>query len=166
MIVAYDKLEREMNDLKHNIGRRVNPSDTEAMRAWRERMRSTKERTLEDIEQRASQLEEVAKRIRDRTYEGARVINIAPIAETSANNYDAGLGRVETEVQADSTDRRISNETRKPEPEKKIKEEVKTKKAVKVKKVKKETAEGKPKRKESQKKSRKSARKSRESSST
>jgi len=37
MLMAYDELEREMNDLKYNIGRRINPNDTEAMRAWREK---------------------------------------------------------------------------------------------------------------------------------
>jgi len=61
------------------------------MHAWHERMRSTIEKTLEDIEERASQLAEVAQRLRDRTYAGARVIEIAPIAEVSANNYDAQL---------------------------------------------------------------------------
>jgi len=67
MLLAYDELEMKMNDLKNKIGRRINPNDTEAMRAWRERMRSTRERTFEDIEPRASQLAEVAQRIRDRT---------------------------------------------------------------------------------------------------
>jgi len=70
MLMAYDELERDMNEIKNNIGRRINPNDTEAMRAWRERMRSTKERTLEDIEERASQLAEAAQRISDRTYAG------------------------------------------------------------------------------------------------
>jgi len=52
--MAYDELEREMNDLKNNIRRRINPNDTDATRAWRERMRSTKKKTLDDIEERAS----------------------------------------------------------------------------------------------------------------
>jgi len=30
MIMAYEELEREMNDLKNNIGRRINPNDTAA----------------------------------------------------------------------------------------------------------------------------------------
>jgi len=80
-----------MNELKNNIGRRINPNDVDAMRAWRERTRNTKERTLEDIEERASQLSEAAIRIRDRTYAGARVIEIAPIAEISTNDYDAAI---------------------------------------------------------------------------
>jgi len=81
MLNAYDELEKEMNELKNNTGRKINPNDTDAMRAWRERMRSTRERTLEDMEERASKLAEAAQRIRDRTYAVARVIEIAPIAE-------------------------------------------------------------------------------------
>jgi len=61
------------------------------MRAWRERMRSTKEKTLEDLEERASQFAEAAQRIRDRAYAGARVIEITPIAEVSVNNYNVQL---------------------------------------------------------------------------
>jgi len=71
--MAYDELERKMNKLKNNIGRRINPNDSEAMRVWRERTRSTKERTLEDIEERPSQLAVEAQRIKDRTYAGAQV---------------------------------------------------------------------------------------------
>jgi len=159
MLMAYDDLEREMNDLKNNIRRRINPNDTEAMRAWRERMRSTRERTFEDIERRASQLAEAAQQGRDRTYAGARVIEIAPIAGASADNYDARLSRVETEAQVGSTGRRLSNETSKAEPQNEIKEEVKTEKTVKVKKEKKAADEEKPKRKGSSNKSRTSTRK-------
>jgi len=147
MLIAYDELEREMNDLKNNIGRRINPNDTEAMRAWRERMRSTRVKTFEDIEHRASQLAEVAQRIRNRTYAGAHVTEIAPIAEASANNYDARPGHVVTDVQVGSTGRRVSNEASKAEPENKRKEELKTKNTVKGKKEKKEADEEKPKRK-------------------
>jgi len=86
MFIAYDELEKEMNELKNNIGRRINPNDADAMRAWRERIRSVKKTTLEDIEERASQLAEAALRIRDRTYAGARVIKIAPITEISATD--------------------------------------------------------------------------------
>jgi len=89
MLMAYDELEREMNEIKNNIGKRIDPNDIDEMRAWRERMRSTKERTSEDTEERASQLAETAQRIRDKTYAGARVIEIAPIAEVSTNNPDA-----------------------------------------------------------------------------
>jgi len=142
MLLAYDALEREMNDLKNNIGRRINPNDTEAMLAWREFMRSTRERIFEDIEQRASQLAEAAQRIRDKTYAGARVIEIAPIAEVSANNYDARPSRVETDVQVRSTGRRLSNQTSKAEPENERKEELKTEKTVKVEKVKKKADKG------------------------
>jgi len=79
MLIAFDELEKDMSELKNNIGRKMNPSDSDAMRAWRERMRNTKERTLEDLEEKASQLAEAAQRIRERTYAGARVIEIAPI---------------------------------------------------------------------------------------
>jgi len=151
--MAYDELKREMNDLKNNIGRRINPHDTEAMRAWRERMRSTKERTFEDLEQRASQLAEVKQIIRDRTYAGARVIEIAPIAEASANNYDERPSRIETDVQVGCTGGRLSNETSKAKPENERKEELKIEKTVEVKKEKKEANEEKPKRKKSQNKS-------------
>jgi len=88
MINVYDELERDMNELKNNIGRRINPDDVEAMHAWRKRMRSTKKKIFEDIEEKASQPAEAAQRIRDRTYAGGRVIEIAPIAEVSANNLD------------------------------------------------------------------------------
>jgi len=37
--IAYDELEREMNELRNNPGRRVNPSDTEVMNARRERVK-------------------------------------------------------------------------------------------------------------------------------
>jgi len=66
MINVYDELERDMNELKNNIGRKIYPNDVEAILAWREIMRSTRERTLEDIEERASQLAEAAQKIRDR----------------------------------------------------------------------------------------------------
>jgi len=62
-------------------------------------MRSTKERTLEGMEKRASQLAEAVQRIRHRTYAGARVIEIAPIAEVNANNYDAKLKGLEANPQ-------------------------------------------------------------------
>jgi len=117
MLMAYDELERDMNELKNNIGRRINPNDTEAMRAWRECMRSTKERTLEDIEERASQLAEAALIIRDRTYAGTRVIEIVPIAEVSVNNYDARVNRGEGSAQAGSSCKIPSAETRQVEPE-------------------------------------------------
>jgi len=116
MLTAYDELEREMNKLKNNIGRRINPNDHEAMRAWRERIRSTKERTLEDLEERASQLAESVQRIRNRTYAGARVIEIAPIAKINANNYDAQLKGLETHTQIVSTGKKTNAETSHAEP--------------------------------------------------
>jgi len=129
-------------------------------------MRSTRERTIEDIEQRASLLAEAVQRTRERTYAGARVIEIAPIAEPSANNYDSRPSRVETNILVGSTSKNLSNGTTKAEPDNEKKEELKTEKTVKVKKEKNDADGGKPKRRGSQKKSRKSTRKPRESSST
>jgi len=38
MQIAYGKLDREMNKLRSNIGRKTNPTDTEALSAWKERV--------------------------------------------------------------------------------------------------------------------------------
>jgi len=35
MVMAYDELERNMNELKNNIGTKVNPSDSDARRVTR-----------------------------------------------------------------------------------------------------------------------------------
>jgi len=185
MLVAYDELERDMNELKNNIGRRINPNDREAMSVWRERMRTTKERTLEDIELRASQLAEAAQRIRDRAFTGVRVIEIAPIAEGSVNNYDARPMRPEAIAQAGSANnydapplrpeataqagnavKKLSDETTKVEARSEGPEELKTGKIVKVKKENKKADEQKPSRRETKSKSNKSTRKPREASST
>jgi len=138
MLNAYDELERDMNELKNNIGRKINPNDTDAMRPWRERMRSTRERTLEDMEERASQLVEAAQRIRDRTYAGARVIEIVPIAEVSATKYNAELKGLSANPQTGSICKRLSAASNQPEPENERKEKIKVEKIVKVKKERKE----------------------------
>jgi len=134
MLVAYDELEREMNELKNNIGKRINPNDTGAMSAWRERIRSTEERTMEDIEKRASQLAEAAPRIRDRTYAGARVIEITPVEEASANNYDARSKRADASARAGSNSKKSSAETSQVKLESERKEKIKPEKIVKIKK--------------------------------
>jgi len=121
-----------MNELKNNIGRRISPNDGEALRAWRERIGSTKERTLEDMEERASQLADAAQRIRDSTYAGARVIEIAPITEASANNLDASATRTDRSAILGSTCVKLTAESStQVEPGRKGKE---AEKIVKIKK--------------------------------
>jgi len=167
MLLAYDELEREMNDLKDNIGRRINPNDNDAMRAWRERIKNADERTLGDLEQRASRLSEAAQKMRDRTYAGTCVLEIAPIAEAGANNYDALFNVSEGIAQVGSTGMRAAAVAQ-VEPAKIKKEKIKSKKTAKVKKKQKwaDDDEEKPKRKETKTKSKKITRKARDSSST
>jgi len=97
-------------------------------------MKSTNERTLEDIEERASQLAEAAQRIRDRTYAGARVIEIAPIAEVIANNPNAWINPADRSAQTGTTGIKPSAELSQVEPENERKEKMKADKTVKVKK--------------------------------
>jgi len=52
-----------MHELKNNIGKRIDPSDTDAVNTKRERFRDARERMSKDIEERASQLAEVAEKI-------------------------------------------------------------------------------------------------------
>jgi len=85
MRIAYDELEREMNELRNNVERRVNPSDTEVMNAWRERVEVARAEAFGDLEERAMKLAESAGRVRERRYAGARVIEVAPIREVAAN---------------------------------------------------------------------------------
>jgi len=42
MLIAYGELEREMNELRNYLGRKTNPSDTEALSSWRERVEITR----------------------------------------------------------------------------------------------------------------------------
>jgi len=53
MRMAYDELEREMCQLRNNMGRRVNPSDTEVMNAWKERVEVARAEAFGDLEKRA-----------------------------------------------------------------------------------------------------------------
>jgi len=89
MMRAYDELEREMNGLRNNIGRRIEASDTEAINAWRSRERDARERRSEEIEGRATQLAAATERTRERTSAGARVIEIAPIREAEVEDPGA-----------------------------------------------------------------------------
>jgi len=112
IIRAYDELEREMRELKNNIRKRIEAGDTEAINAWRTRVRGAREKTSGDIEERAMQLEMAAEKIRKRTYAGARVIEIAPIHDTSADKPSAKEERVEALAQRSSIERKPNGETK------------------------------------------------------
>jgi len=83
--MAYDELEREMNELRNNMGRRVNPSDTEVMNAWKERVEVARAEAFGDLEEKAIKLAESAGRGRERRDAGARLIEVAPSREVAAN---------------------------------------------------------------------------------
>jgi len=67
MVRAYNDLEREMRELRNNLGKRVESSNTETIRAWRTGTREAKEKKSEDIEEKALLLSVKADRIRKRT---------------------------------------------------------------------------------------------------
>jgi len=143
MRIAYEEFEREMNELRNNTGRRVNPSDTEVMNAWKERVRIARAEALRDLEERATKLAESAGRVRERRYAGARVIKVAPIREVAANTNatDVQAGRTSTvahKVTGETPERaetsrkqtktlqtETASENRKIKPEKKEKIEAK-----------------------------------------
>jgi len=81
MQMAYNELERELNELRNSTGRSVNPSDTEVMNAWRERVEIAGAEAFGDLEERAMKLAESAGRVRERRYAGARVIEVALIQD-------------------------------------------------------------------------------------
>jgi len=83
--MAYDELECEINELRNSTGRRVSPSDTEVMNAWRERVEIARAKVIGDLEKRAIKLAKSARRVRERRYAGARVIEVAPIRDVAAN---------------------------------------------------------------------------------
>jgi len=85
MRIAYDKVKFEMNELQNNTGRRVSPSDTDVMIAWRERVEIARAEAFGGLEERAMKLAELTGRVRERRYAGARVIEVAPIREVAAN---------------------------------------------------------------------------------
>jgi len=98
-------------------------------------MRSTKKGTLGDIEERASQLAEAAQRFRDRTYAGARVLEIAQIAEVSANNLDASANRPDRSATLRPACAKLTAESStQVETVRKVKVEKKAEKTVKLKK--------------------------------
>jgi len=85
MLIAYGELEREMQELRNNIGRKTNPSESEALSAWREQLESSRAEAYENLESTAAKLTDAADRIRERRYGGARLIEVAPIREPTAN---------------------------------------------------------------------------------
>jgi len=98
MLIAYRELEREMNELRNNIGRKTYSSDTGILSAWREHVETSRAEAYGDLETRAAILADAAERGRERRYDGARVIEVAPIRETpaNANATDAPEGRSST----------------------------------------------------------------------
>jgi len=85
MLIAYEELEREMNELRNNIGKKTNPSDSEALSAWRKLVEMSRTEAYNNLEVRVAKLADVADRARGRRYGGARIIEVAPIRESTAN---------------------------------------------------------------------------------
>jgi len=98
MRIAYDELEREINELRNSTGRRVNPSDTEVKNTWRKRVKITRAEAFGDLEERAMKLAEAAGKGRERRYAGVQVIEVAPIRDlaANANATDVHGGRIAT----------------------------------------------------------------------
>jgi len=113
MIITYDELEREMHEIRNNLGKRGKSSDTEAINAWRSRTKDAKEKRTGDIEKRALQLAMAAERIRERTYAGARVIKIGPIRDKRVDRQSAHVERVEAIAQSSKTSKKLGGEARK-----------------------------------------------------
>jgi len=82
------------------------------MPAWRTRTRDAKERKLGDLKKRALLLAVAADRIRERTYAGARVIEIAPIHGAGLDRQGAQPERVEPVAHSSSIDKKLSGDTR------------------------------------------------------
>jgi len=85
MLIAYEELEREMNELRNSIGKKTNPSDSEALSAWKERVEISRTEAYNNLEVRTVKLADVAERAQGRRYGGARIIEVAPIRESTAN---------------------------------------------------------------------------------
>jgi len=94
MLIAYGELEREMNELRNNIGKRTNTSDMEALSAWRKRVEISRAEAYGNTESRAAILADAAVRVQERQYGGARIIEVAPIRESTANAIDVPEGRL------------------------------------------------------------------------
>jgi len=112
MVRAYDELEREMREMRNNLGKRGESSNTEIIRAWRTRTREAKESKSRDIEERALLLAVAADRIRERTYVGARVIEVAPARDTEADRQGIHAERVEAVAQPSNLDNEARGGTR------------------------------------------------------
>jgi len=68
-----------MNELRNNIGKKTNPSDTEALSAWRKRVEISRAEAYGDIESRVGKLPDAAERVREKRYNSALVIEVAQI---------------------------------------------------------------------------------------
>jgi len=101
-----------MRELRNNLGKRVESSNTETIRAWRTRTRDAKERKLGDLEERALQLAVAADRIRERTYAGARVIEIGPIHGAGLDRQGTHPERVEPVAHSTNIEKKLSGDTR------------------------------------------------------
>jgi len=94
MLMAYGELEREMNELRNNIGRKANTGETGMLKAWRELGEIGRAEALCDLEIRVARLADANDRGHERRYGGVRVIEVAPIRETTlVNATDAPEGR-------------------------------------------------------------------------
>jgi len=74
-----------MNELRNNIGRKTNNSDAEALSAWRKRVEISRTKAYSNLESRAAKLGDAAEKVRETRYGGARINEVAPIRESTAN---------------------------------------------------------------------------------
>jgi len=172
MIRTYDELECEMHEIRNTFAKRGESSDTDAINAWRTRTRDAKEKRTGDIEERALQLAVAAEQIRERTYAGARVIEIAPIRDIEADRQNAHTERVESNERSSNISKKPSSEKKrlkieernaKPEHEGRT---VKTEKKIKTETMATSDDSGKSRHKNRTSSSSKSTRKTRDASST
>jgi len=172
MIRTYDELEREMHEIRCNLGKRRESNNTEAMNAWRSRTKNAKKKRTGNIKERALQLAIAAERIRERTYAGARVIEIAPIRNTGADRQGTNTERVEATERSSSINKKSSSEKKKvkiedSKPEQEHEERtVKTEKRIKTEKMETSDDSGKSRHKDQTSSSSKSTGRTRDVSST
>jgi len=79
MDIEYGELEREMNELRNNIGRKANTGEIELLNAWRELGEISRAEAFGDLEKRGARLADAAEKGRERRYGGVRLIEVAPI---------------------------------------------------------------------------------------
>jgi len=79
MVIAYGELEREMNELRNNIGRKANTGEIGMLKACRELGEINRAEAFCDLETRAARLADAADRGREKRYGCVRVIEVAPI---------------------------------------------------------------------------------------